>query len=68
MRFPLAIVTKHLAIQCTPQPVYRLSGSVGESCTGGVLRVRSLKYERNPQCLIPELFEYYPKLLMFLPR
>jgi hypothetical protein len=64
---PLAIVKKHLAIQCTPKPVYHLSSSVGESCAGRMFRVGSLKEERNPQCLISELFENSSELLMFLP-
>ena len=68
IRIPLAIVQKRLAIQCAPEPVYRLGSSVGQSCTGGGFRVGSLKEERNSQRLIPELFEYSSELLMFRSR
>jgi hypothetical protein len=62
---PLAIVTKRLAIQCAPESVYRLGGSVRQSCAEGLFRIGSLKEERNTQCLISELFESYSELLMF---
>jgi hypothetical protein len=56
-----------LAIQGASELIYRLGGSVGESGAGGLFRIGSLKEERYTQCLISKLFEFYRKLLMFLP-
>ena len=60
LRLPLAIVQKRLAIQRAPELVYRLGGSVGQSRTGRMFRMGSLKEERDPQCLISELLDLHP--------
>jgi hypothetical protein len=65
IRIPLAIVQKRLAIQCAPEPVYRLRGFIRQSSSRGKFRVRGIQLQGDTQILALSAFLFASLLVSY---